>query len=330
MINPALDAGGGRVSSIIRDHADGRIPEWSIEGKVLAGAKDFAELVQVIRSPDVEMVKVAVLDGGNKVVWSQIVSVGTVNEAVAHQRDLLRALHAAADKTTARRLVVSHNHPSGDPRPSAADIDFTLKLQDAARVMDFEVVDHVITNGEKFYSLREAGYVDGRLAMAWEGGGELAGKLAPWEAAPRSALRMVEEPRVVARIAKALRQGDPQAAHVLYLNTRLALTGLERVPEVRGLADAGKLRDALRAGVGREAAYALAVDFGGVESADDALELLGAVREMSQVLGVRLVDASSSFVNSYRVAGYVAEGDGAQGSGACPAPGIVAFAGGEA
>jgi len=61
-------------------------------------------------------------------------------------------------------MIVAHNHPSGDPAPSAADITVTRMLRDAAKVLDIELLDHVIAGdakanpqGRGVYSFREAG-----------------------------------------------------------------------------------------------------------------------------------------------------------------------------
>jgi DNA repair protein RadC len=61
-------------------------------------------------------------------------------------------------------MIVAHNHPSGDPAPSSADSQVTRSLREAARILDIELLDHVIVGDEKadpnrrgFYSFREAG-----------------------------------------------------------------------------------------------------------------------------------------------------------------------------
>jgi DNA repair protein RadC len=66
----------------------------------------------------------------------------------------------------AAAVIVSHNHPSGDPAPSAADVTVTRTLRDAARILDIDLLDHVIVGdkaadptGRGYYSFREAGVI---------------------------------------------------------------------------------------------------------------------------------------------------------------------------
>jgi DNA repair protein RadC len=86
------------------------------------------------------------------------VSKGTVNETVAHPRDILRPvlLHSAYG------FILVHNHPSGDPAPSKADRDLTRRVRDAASTMQVRFVDHLIIGRpaparQPWFSFREAG-----------------------------------------------------------------------------------------------------------------------------------------------------------------------------
>ena len=87
-----------------------------------------------------------------------VVSVGTVNETVAHPREIFRAAIVAS----AYGLVIMHNHPSGDPAPSAADRRMTSTMREAASLLQINLIDHVISgesiNGmPPFFSFRDAG-----------------------------------------------------------------------------------------------------------------------------------------------------------------------------
>lgn len=90
----------------------------------------------------------------------QLVSVGTINETAVTPREAFRAAVA----TLAYSIIVVHNHPSGNPSPSPADLNFTRKMRDAGQVLDIKLQDHIIIgdgrNGNlPFYSFREAGYI---------------------------------------------------------------------------------------------------------------------------------------------------------------------------
>ncbi len=89
-----------------------------------------------------------------------MISLGTLTSSLAHPREVFRA----AVMASAAAIIVTHNHPSGDPAPSAADVQVTRQLRDASRVLDIDLLDHVIIGspqedptGRGFYSFREAG-----------------------------------------------------------------------------------------------------------------------------------------------------------------------------
>jgi DNA repair protein RadC len=90
------------------------------------------------------------------------VTSGTATASLAHPREVYRE----AIQQGATAVVCVHNHPSGDPAPSAADIQVTRQLREAARTVDIELLDHVIVGttaadpqGRGYYSFREAGLI---------------------------------------------------------------------------------------------------------------------------------------------------------------------------
>lgn len=94
------------------------------------------------------------LDSQYRVIASQALFYGTLNQASVYPREVLNAClhhHAAA-------LIVAHNHPSGILRPSQADIDITLQLRQALALVDIELLDHVVVAGGKTLSLAETGH----------------------------------------------------------------------------------------------------------------------------------------------------------------------------
>ena len=87
---------------------------------------------------------------------------GTANATLAHPREVFRI----AVREGASAIACSHNHPSGDPTPSSADVEVTRMLREASRAVDIPLVDHVIVGqpgadpaGRGYYSFREAGMV---------------------------------------------------------------------------------------------------------------------------------------------------------------------------
>ena len=88
----------------------------------------------------------------------QEVSIGTVNESIAHPRDIFRP----AVISSAYAVIVVHNHPSGDASPSQTDHSLTRRLSEAAELMQIKLLDHIIIGAPSegspgYFSFKEAG-----------------------------------------------------------------------------------------------------------------------------------------------------------------------------
>ncbi len=95
---------------------------------------------------------VCLATNGRPVCLSQI-SLGTLNATQLNPREVLKTALLA----NARSLILVHNHPSGDPAPSAEDRAATARVRAAAEVMDVTLLDHLIIGDGCYYSFREAG-----------------------------------------------------------------------------------------------------------------------------------------------------------------------------
>ncbi len=107
-----------------------------------------------------EQVIVATVDTRLRHLGTNTISVGSVNESSAHPRDILRPVITR----NAHGLILIHNHPSGDPAPSRADVQVTQRVADAASLMQVRFVDHIIIGRAcagrlPYYSFREAGLI---------------------------------------------------------------------------------------------------------------------------------------------------------------------------
>lgn len=99
---------------------------------------------------------VYLLDTKHRPVGFEIVSVGILNGSVIHPREIFKAAIVA----NAAAIILVHNHPSGEPEPSAEDGEVTRSLVDAGKLLRINVLDHVITGpAGKFYSYQEAGKI---------------------------------------------------------------------------------------------------------------------------------------------------------------------------
>ena len=104
-------------------------------------------------NPDCECVAVLLLNTKLRVKGHHIVSVGTLNEAMAHPREVFRIAVMGA----ACAIVLMHNHPSGEVDPSSADRALTKRVREAGEILRIEVHDHVIIGHHRHFSFKESG-----------------------------------------------------------------------------------------------------------------------------------------------------------------------------
>jgi DNA repair protein RadC len=100
-----------------------------------------------------EEFKVMLLNRGNRVIGIYEASSGGLTGTVADPRLIL----AAAIKSLAVSIILSHNHPSGNLKPSRADEELTQKIKAAAAYHDIRVIDHIIITSEGYYSFADEG-----------------------------------------------------------------------------------------------------------------------------------------------------------------------------
>lgn len=106
-------------------------------------------------SPDCECFAILMLNTRRRVRGHQLVSIGTLDTILVHPREVFRVAVALGGTSS---LVLMHNHPSGEPDPSEADIKVTRDLIRAGQLLKIEVLDHVIVGANRHCSLREMGY----------------------------------------------------------------------------------------------------------------------------------------------------------------------------
>jgi len=97
-----------------------------------------------------EHVRVMLLDARNRVLGMPTVYVGSVHTTNVRISELL----SEAIRVKAAAIVALHNHPSGDTAPSAADIQMTKSLHEAAKLMDIDLLDHIVIGGGRYASMR--------------------------------------------------------------------------------------------------------------------------------------------------------------------------------
>lgn len=104
--------------------------------------------------PDCECLAVLMLNTRKRVKGHELVTIGTMDTLLVDPRILFRGMVIAG----AAAAVIAHNHPSGDPTPSQADIKVTRDIIRGGQLLKVEVVDHVIMGNPNYSSLRQLGY----------------------------------------------------------------------------------------------------------------------------------------------------------------------------
>lgn len=124
------------------------------QARTIRGPADVYRLCGVgLRDLAVEEFRLLALDTQHRVVRELLITRGLLDSSLVHPREVFRAAIAEA----AAGIVVIHNHPSGNPAPSADDRAITRQLVEAGRLLDIPVYDHVIVGGDRYFSFAEAG-----------------------------------------------------------------------------------------------------------------------------------------------------------------------------
>lgn len=118
----------------------------------VSSPKEVAYLfIEKMRYFKKEFFKVLLLNTKNEIIMIDDVSVGNLNSAIVHPREVF----SNAIRRSASSIILVHNHPSGNPKPSSEDIDVTHRLINAGEILGIEILDHLIIGDGEYYSLRE-------------------------------------------------------------------------------------------------------------------------------------------------------------------------------
>ena len=118
--------------------------------------KDAYEMIKDhLQDLDREQFIIACLNTKNEPTNITVVSVGSINKAIVHPREVFKT----AILSNAASIMAFHNHPSGDTIPSDQDIQLTHRLVEAGELLGIKLLDHLIIGDRSFTSLKEKGYL---------------------------------------------------------------------------------------------------------------------------------------------------------------------------
>lgn len=119
----------------------------------ISNSKDVYQELQSYKNKQQEYFIALYLDGANHLIDTKVITIGTLNQSLVHPREVFSY---AIEKRCAS-IIVAHNHPSGILKPSSEDINVTQRLQESAKILGIELLDHMIFTKEGFYSFQEEG-----------------------------------------------------------------------------------------------------------------------------------------------------------------------------
>lgn len=126
------------------------------KSRPLLTTEDVLPYLKFIRTKKQEYTLCLSLDSGNRLIARRVVTIGTLTASLIHPREVF----AGPLKDRAASVIIAHNHPSGDPGPSKADISATQQLIAAGILLGVHVSDHVIIANEKYFSFLQNGFID--------------------------------------------------------------------------------------------------------------------------------------------------------------------------
>ncbi len=129
-----------------------RIPRQATMKPVIQSAGDVAVLFQAtLSSLSQEQFRVLYIDTKHRLIGDEVITVGILNASLVHPREV----YQGAIRRTAHSIIVLHNHPSGDPRPSDEDLQVTEILAEAGEIIGIPLLDHIIIGKDKYWSWKE-------------------------------------------------------------------------------------------------------------------------------------------------------------------------------
>lgn len=123
--------------------------------KITSNEDVYQMFRNMLAMEDREHFYIVLLNNKNMVIGKELISIGDLNSSIVNPREVFKK----AIKKSAKSIILVHNHPSGNPDPSKADIMVTRRLIDAGEILDINVLDHIIIGHTDYVSLKRDNYI---------------------------------------------------------------------------------------------------------------------------------------------------------------------------
>lgn len=137
---------------VVKDAGRPEMPKYKVQS-----SKDIQDIMVKMSNYmsflDREEFIIIGLDGKNKTMFYHSVSVGCLTSSIVHPREVFKM----AIVSNAAALILTHNHPSGDPTPSSEDIEITKRLVEGGNILGIKILDHVIIGENTYLSFADKG-----------------------------------------------------------------------------------------------------------------------------------------------------------------------------
>jgi DNA repair protein RadC len=129
------------------------ITDYLKTGTRFTEPRQVSDTFQFLMKETKEMFITLHLDGKNRIICMDLVSIGTLNQSIVHPRSVFQT----ACLSNAAAILCVHQHPTGDPSPSSEDISITRRLKEAGEIMGIRLLDHIIVGDGEYLSFVERG-----------------------------------------------------------------------------------------------------------------------------------------------------------------------------
>lgn len=141
--------GSAKASEVIALFELGRRYLMPSDSPIISSTDEAVEQLSSIRAKKQEYFAVLTLDGANRLISNTVVFQGTLTQSLVHPREIF----AKAIEDRAASIIVAHNHPSGNVEPSTEDIETTIKLKEAGRLLGINVLEHIVLTKNAYRSI---------------------------------------------------------------------------------------------------------------------------------------------------------------------------------